>query len=128
MTNKKRKEKGKYLLYQRSNLPKLRKTQMVLFNVICKKLKANTELTFEETKKMYIDTACRNFVDGKPAFYNYYWNRKEDDKGNFIGYDSRYEVMPEEYLRRTILIWLTHNIGVLVLKGYLKVLPVIELV
>ncbi len=107
--------------------PRLSKGQRVLFDLIDKKIKTGDKLTLEESKKIYVQNACRNFSDGKPAVYNYWYKAtKQDEQGMNIQWQGRYEPMNEQYLGFVVLQWLTHNIGSLVLKGYLKVLPIIE--
>ena len=123
-------EEKKIILLRR---PKLSTGQKVLFDLICEKLKSGDKLTIEESRKIYIKNVCRSFENGKPAVYNYYYKRIQEPKWNKDGklildakFEGRYEPMTEQYLNLTVLQWLTHNIGALVLKGYLKVLPIIE--
>lgn len=114
----------KIILLRRTRLSE---GQKALFNLICKKLKNGNKLTMEESREIYIKHACRTFSDGKPATYNYYWKVREENKdGTIKSWEGRYEKMTNQYLSFVVLQWLTHNIGSLVLKEYLKVLPIIE--
>lgn len=114
--------------------PNLTKAQKPLFNLLCDKIYKGEKLTLPEVKKIYIENACRNFVDGQPATYNWCYKLlrepKWDKKGKQIqsaDWQGKYEKMNKELVNFTVLQWFTHNLGALVLKGYLKVLPVMEL-
>jgi len=100
-----------------SKRPNLTAGQKELYSVILQKLKDNTKLTFDETKRIYLGFVNRNMIDGVPHSYQYDYQAKQ----------YKLLPMPQEYLGVTIVMWLTQNIGSLVLKGYLKVLPILEL-
>ena len=100
---------------------RLSKAQKALYPLICKKLKTNTPITYKEAKKIYLTKACQQIVDGVPHHWNYWW-RNED--GEMVG---RYEPLQEDEIRARVFLWLTQNIGALVLRGYLKIIPQIEL-
>lgn len=100
--------------------PHLSKGQKVLYSLICKKLEREERLTFQEAKDIYINNSCRDVRDGIPYRYDYYHRNAED---KIVGACIP---MEEWYLSQIVMMWLTHNIGCLVLKGYLKVIPTID--
>lgn len=103
--------------------PNLSKAQKPLFDLICKKLGNNQKLTLPEVKDIYLNYSCRDVRDGIPYYYEYC--KSYDHKENkCIG---GYSPMPIKYADMLTTMWLMHNIGALVLKGYLKVIPILEL-
>lgn len=101
--------------------PYLTKGQTSLYIKIQVKLEKNEKLTFNEVRDIYINWACRDVRKGVPYFWNWWWRNEKDE---MVG---RSEPMSEEQINISTITWLTHNLGCLVLKGYLKVLPAIEL-
>lgn len=101
--------------------PNLTKGQKSLFEVICLKLEKGDVLTFSEAKEIYINNVNREMRNGVPYFFNWWWRNEKDE---MVG---RLEPMSKEQINIAVITWLTHNIGCLVLKGYLKILPVLEL-
>lgn len=99
----------------------LTQAQKHLYVLICEKLKNDEKLLFEETRNIWLTYAHRDMRNGIPYFFNYWWRNSEDE---MVG---RNEPMNEEQINMSSSMWLTHNIGRLVLKGYLQVLPMIEL-
>jgi hypothetical protein len=92
-----------------------------LYANLVKHFNSNTPLQFEEAKEMYLKYGCREMRDGIPYTYNYWKSRDKDN--NPIG---GYEPMTENEIRICATHWIMHNIGSLVLKGYLKCIPQIE--
>ncbi len=105
-----------------SKRPRLTIGQKALFNLTCKKIQEKSALTFEESQLLYTLYGCREARDGV-LYYMDWWDHK-DENGNWR---EKLKPMNEYHARIATLTWLTHNIGSLVLKGYLKVLPVLEL-
>jgi len=101
--------------------PKMTKGQVRLYTVLLKKIKTNDPITFEEAKEIYIGWGCREVRGGVPHSYNPWW---KDNNGVERG---RWEPLNEWEVATRTMLWLTSNIGALVLKGYLKVIPQIEL-
>ena len=101
---------------------KLTKAQKYLYSLICKKLKKEEKLTFEEAKKLYLGYVNRYMIEGVPHKTNYWVPTEEPGQ-----YTSRLEPMTQEEIDWATSFWLTANIGRLVLKGYLQVMPMIEL-
>lgn len=106
------------VLKKRANLTK---GQHVLYGLICKKLETNDVILLQEIKDIYVHYACREVRNGVPYTYNFWW-KKENEQ--WLG---RYEPMTSEQVTLWSLKWITQNIGSLVLKGYLKVLPQLQL-
>lgn len=101
--------------------PKLTQGQKLLYGLICEKLKTNKPIHFREAKTIYIEQVCKDVRNGVVYWHNWWWCNEKDEQ---VG---RYEPLPEELVPQRVLLWLTSNIGSLVLKGYLKVIPSIEL-
>lgn len=95
--------------------------QKELYFLLCEKIKNNSILTIDEAKKIYIDFSCQCKKDGIPYWYKWTgWNKEENR--------AIYEFVPmnEAMIVDATLRWLVYNIGVLVMKGWLKILPIIE--
>ena len=100
----------------------LRRSQATLYDLLSKKAKNGTTVTYKEAHEIWLTKACRNVTDGKP--YSWCW-RYDHDKD---AYRSVLEPMSDDLVKMVVLQWLTRNIGVLVMKGYLKVIPQVRLV
>lgn len=94
--------------------------QAKLYALILKKVKNNEAITYEEAKSLYIRFACREVKKGVPQFWNMWWR---NDKDEMVG---RWQPVSEHELNMRITQWIMTNIGSLVLKGYLQVLPTIS--
>ena len=105
--------------------PKLTKAQKDLFQLICEKLENNDKILYSEAESIWINKVCKRVVDGVPYYWNYWKNRYEEN--GEVRWRGEYEPMPKEWIPSRVLLWLTANIGSLVLKGHLKVIPMIEL-
>lgn len=118
--------KAKNLLINQQGLalkkrPHLTVGQKCLYDLVRIKLDRDESLLFSEVKPIYVNHVCRTVQNGVPYYFNYWWR---NDKDEIVGRD---EPMSEQQILAASVMWLTHNIGSLVLKGYLKVLPVLEL-
>ena len=101
--------------------PRLTEGQKVLYRLACNKLEREERIFFKEAKKLYFSYGCREMRDGVPYYYNYY---QRNEAGEIVG---GFEPMSEYQIVNQVITWLTRNIGSLVLKGYLKIMPAIEL-
>ena len=102
--------------------PRLTEGQKDLFVLVCEKIKTDEPLLFEEVKKIYIKKGFKGMKEnGVLLWHNYWWRNKKDEQ---VG---RYEPMTEDMIKYNAFSWLTGNLGRLVLKGYLKVIPTIKL-
>lgn len=110
------KEKGMIIKH-----PKLTKNQEILYALIVKKVESNEPIYFKEAREMWINHVCREIRDGKPHYFNFWWRNEKDE---MVG---RYQPMNEYMISLNATQWLVNNIGRLVLKGYLKVIPQIEI-
>lgn len=101
---------------------RLSKGQVPLYAKLVKNSNEGTVLQYEECEEMYLKYGCRGIRSGIPHTYNNYksWDEKSDS------WKGAYEAMTECEIQRATSMWIMHNIGSLVLKGYLKVLPQIE--
>lgn len=107
------------LIKQKNNL---RDGQRSLYELICKKIKENCNLTYEEAKQLYIKFGCQTVFDGVPKYQCCLWSK---DEHGMMRYEWREQ--KGEILRLNVLNWLTRNIGLLVIRGYLQVLPALDL-
>lgn len=101
--------------------PKLTKSQTILYTLILKKIDSGDPITFLEAKDVYVNHACREVRNGIPQVYNCWWRNEKDE---MVG---RYQDMSDYEVTTRTMMWLTQNIGALVLKGCLKVIPQIEI-
>lgn len=102
--------------------PRLTKGQELLFAVICKKIETDTKLVYQEAKDIWLNYVHCYVTDGLPYSYQF-------DSGSEDGktYTTSLQLMTQDMVNFTVLNWLTRNIGMLVLKGYLTVLPALDL-
>lgn len=100
----------------------LRPAQASLYDLIVEKVKNNQSVEYAEAENIWIDKACRNVTNGVPYGYRYY--PLHDGTNNW---SSRLEPLDDKEIAFNVMNWLTRNIGILVLKGYLEVIPKIEL-
>lgn len=99
----------------------LRPAQQDLYKLICQKLKENKPIEYDEAKKIYFEKGCKNMINGWPHFSYSFWVEEEKR------WQHKDIPFTEENVRCTVFTWLTFNIGRLVMKGALKIIPQIEL-
>ena len=100
----------------------LRRSQAELYDLMVEKLKTGATVTYEEAHKIWLTKACRNVVNDKPHSWVWKYNHENQD------YRSVLEPMSDDLIKMTVIGWLTRTIGVLVMKGYLKAIPMVQLV
>lgn len=108
-------------LIVRPNLT-LRPAQESLYKLISQKLVENKSITYEEAQEIYFKQGCKMMKDGWPHYQSYHQNSTETVP------QWHYYRLSEENVKYIVFQWLTFNIGKLVIKGYLKIIPQIELV
>lgn len=101
---------------------RLSKSQKMLFDLLCKKNESSEPIYIDETKKMYVENVCSNLIGGIPHKYNYFHHKNTED--NWV---AGLEPIKDDEVTRRSICWLTGTIGILVIKGYLKIIPQIEL-
>lgn len=97
------------------------KGQAALYDLTVERVAAQRAITLDEAVEIYSTKVCRNFVDGKPAGYVWRFNETRDK------YTAELEPLTDFELQQRSIQWLMTSIGALVMKGYLKVTPMIEL-
>jgi len=104
----------------------LRRGQASLYDLIISKVETGDKITLEEARNIWLTKVCRNMIDGKPHRTTYLPYR--DEKGDATGgwYPKDIPMIEEEILF-VVLNWLMKNIGLLVIRGYLKVVPMVQL-
>lgn len=100
----------------------LRRGQASLYDLIVDKIENGDTLTLNEARGIWLTKVCRNIVDGKPHSYRYF--PRQDGSNNWYG---KYVPMDDDQVNFAVMNWLTKNIGILVMRGYLKVIPMIQL-
>ncbi len=103
--------------------PRLTTGQKSLYTIVCQKIQSGDKLIFQEAKDIYLKSVNRYMIKGIPHRYNY-WIPIPNNPGS---YTSELQPMTEEEINFTVLDWLTSNLGRLILKGYLTVLPAVDL-
>lgn len=101
--------------------PKLNKGQLKLYTVILVKLEADEPIYIEEARQMWIDYVAKEVKDGVPRYWNFWW---ENEKGERVG---RWQPMDEWSISNASTQWLLRSLGALILKGYLKIIPQVQL-
>lgn len=97
------------------------KSQRMMYSLICEKIKNKERLRLLEVRDIWLNYSHKDTRNGVPYYFNWWW-RDETDK--MVG---RYEPMNEEQITIAMTMFLTNTIGRLVLKGYLRVIPELEL-
>ena len=97
------------------------KGQAALYDLTVERVAVQRAITLNEAVEIYSTKVCRNFVNGKPAGYVWRFNDERDR------YTAELEPLTEFELQQRSVQWLMNSIGSLVMKGYLKVTPMIEL-
>lgn len=103
-------------LIEKPNLV-FKRGQKELYELICKNLAANKPITYEEARSIYFSKGCNVMQDGWP-----HWT--------FYDYETKtwhHRPWSEEAVKYNTFNWLTNNIGRLVVKGALRIIPQIEL-
>lgn len=95
---------------QLMDMPGLTKGQKQLYKLICNCLKSGKEITKDDVVHIY-----ENYVMQSSQYHDYH----------FVNGEREYFVCdkPEWHIKTQSMVWLFRNIGSLVLKGYLTVLP-----
>ena len=88
----------------------------------------NKTVEYEDVKRVYADYYLKCDEKGIPLFWDYV--DQVDEKGLVIKKDNgcvqrvgQWVIAPEGYVRAKTFGWLKNCIGILVFKGYLKVIP-----
>lgn len=101
----------------------LRRGQASLYDLIVIKIERGGAVTLKEAREIWITKVCRNIIDGKPHRTSYF--PAKDGSNNWY---PKNVPMSEDDITFTVLNWLMRNIGILVIRGYLKVIPMVQLV
>ena len=103
------------------NQPNFRLTekQNIIYTFICKKLAKDEPITFEEAKELYIKESCQCVVDGVPHYE--IWGVRDNLTEGF----KRYPMATWE-VNRNVINFITRMIGVLAIKGALKITPQLD--
>lgn len=86
---------------------------------IREKVATNSPLTLQEVVDMWVAVGCKNIRKGVPTRLEDMWVDGE--------WKSDYVPMSDDIIKSYAKQWLMRNIGTFVIKGYLKVLPTIDL-
>lgn len=103
--------------------PRLTRGQQELYSMLCEKVRLGEKVHFDEAKKIWLDSACQNLEGGVPYYYDNYKSYDEEKK-QWVGGRS---YLTDAMIANYAISWLLRNIGSLVIKGYLKVIPQLEL-
>lgn len=95
--------------------------QQDLYTLVCEKLKVNKSITYEEAQKIYFEKGCKIMKDGWPHYFYQVQNNETKQ------WEDHSRPIHEDEVKYMTFNWLTFNIGKLVIKGYLKIIPQIEL-
>jgi hypothetical protein len=102
----------------------LRKSQAKLYDLLVEKLNSGDAVTLKELREIWYNHACRNKIDGVPHRTQWgYWGTDGEWHGN-----ARDIPMTDKEIDFTAMDWGIRTIGILVIRGYLKAIPMVELV
>ncbi len=99
-----------------NGMPKINTGQEALFLLISKKLKEKQIIQYEETKQIYTSTVQRSEYTTESSWDNI--------RGEWVYEPRKYQEWEIEIL---VYSWLLRALGALIKKGYLAVIPRIEL-
>jgi len=102
--------------------PRLRKGQAALYELILKQTKNDKPILYSDALHIWINLVSRNVINGHPHYFNIWHHKNEKDE-----WVAGYTPYSQEQIRQALLVWVMNTIGGLVFKGYLKVIPQIEL-
>lgn len=100
----------------------LRKGQASLYDLLVSKLNTGEAVTADEAKEIWMTKVCKYSEDGVPHTWVWKYNHAKEK------YESVYRRMTDEEILFNSLNWLTRTIGILVIRGYLKAIPMVRLV
>lgn len=102
----------------------LYKQHQDLYKLIVRKLEATESLTLREAKQIWLNLPTTVVKDGVPHRVEYQLTGRTSE---YTSYYARVEVpMTPEQVTERVLKWLTQSIGLLVVRGYLKVTPMLD--
>ena len=112
-------QKYKPLAIERST--RLSVAQKKLFELVCVKTQKIERLKMSEIYDIWLNYSHRDVRKGVPYFWAWYWRNEKDE---MVGKDMP---MDKDQIKVASTMFLTHNLGSLVLKGYLTVIPELDL-
>jgi hypothetical protein len=95
--------------------------QKKLFELICLKYKKQEKLKMGEIHDIWLSYSHKTVRDGVPYFWMWWWRNEKDE---MVG---KLMPMEKEQIKISVIMFLTHNLGRLILKGYLTVMPEMDL-
>ena len=102
---------------------KLRSSQKDFYNILVEKIKNNENISYSEMEIFYFEKVAKN---KDKMYWCYYKNVERDDNGNFVKFIGGYKPLEPWQIEMRVKDWTIRTIGILVIKGYLKILPVID--
>lgn len=96
--------------------------QKELYSLICERLKIDSSVNINDAIRIYREFVCENIVDGVPHLSQ--WQYDEKDKDKLVCVKTP---MTDVHMRNRSVYWLVSSIGILVVRGYLKIIPTIDL-
>jgi len=102
---------------------KLKNNQKDFYNILAYKIKANENISYAEMEKFYLEKVI---VNKDKMYWNYYANVQRDNDGKFISFKGGYSPLQPWQIEQRVKDWTMRTIGILVIRGYLKVLPIID--
>lgn len=99
--------------------PSLTIAQEILYKLIYRKLEEKKPIHIDEVRRIYIHYGCRYTKDGVPHCAHFFYENGQ--------WKPEFTPMDEWQVKIAATKWLTHNMGILILKGYLKATPTVSL-
>lgn len=104
--------------------------QIDLYKLIVGKLETGEKITLDEAKEIWLDKVHRKWMkdkDGHPMRVEYAHHKEWSTWSNDYDWVSANVRMSDDEIIFTVMNWLTRNIGLMVIKGALEVIPMIDL-
>lgn len=98
----------------------LRKGQAKLYDLIVKKVDDGGTITLSDARKIWLNDVCRNMINGIP--HTGTWVSTD------FGAAQEMRPMSDDFVDFTVMNWTMRTIGYLVMRGYIKTIPVVRLV
>lgn len=100
--------------------PTINSAQKILYKTIVRKLQNDEALSIDETVSLWKDCVCQNLIKGIPHYFDpFTFNSKTNEMGSLIP-------LTQSQVRGRAVHWLMHGIGALIVKGYIDILPKIN--
>jgi hypothetical protein len=97
---------------------KMTKGQQALYDLILDRIETGIPIELEDIQTLYVNTVCKDVRGGIPYYLNPWYSETNP---------VRSMPMSEWHIKTNATQWLSMTLGVLILKGKLTVMPIINI-